>query len=74
MDYIEQLLDDLDNGAQLIIRCVRTEHSLRFEAFVIDGTGKGYIETERATLNLALGKLDELADEWLRNNEQDELA
>lgn len=68
MDYIEQLLEDLNDGAQLIIRCVRTDHSLRFEAFVIDGKGKGYIETERSTLNLVLGKLDELADEWLQSN------
>lgn len=68
MDYIEKMLEDLENGSQLIIRCHRTDNGIRFEAFVIDTKGKGYIETEGPTLDLALGKLDKLADEWLRSN------
>jgi hypothetical protein len=70
MGYLQQMLEDLQNGSQLIIRCRRNDTGISFEAFVIDTKGAGYIEVERSTLDLAMGALDELADEWLRSKEQ----
>lgn len=66
MDYIEQMLADIGDGSQLVIRCKCTTSAISFEAYVIDAKGRGYIDAERSSVDLVIGAIDNLADEWLK--------